>query len=117
MGNANGDRANVLKFWRAAELFSPLDTRTASPCNQIFFDIHSGVLLPLEAGQLRRVMSTGRNTDDGRPLRVREEFTSCAWAVRLLLSPDPNAAAVASSRKRFPRNVDGRGLEDTGYGW
>ena len=36
VGNANGDRANVLKFWHVPELFSAPGVRPATPGKHIY---------------------------------------------------------------------------------
>jgi hypothetical protein len=53
VGHANGDRANVLKFWHASELFSAPGVRPASPCKHIYL-IASDRLLPGVVASARR---------------------------------------------------------------
>jgi hypothetical protein len=62
VGNASDDRANVLRFWGAAELFSPPDIRKANPHEHVY-DIANDGPLPWEQGhELRQVALPERNT-------------------------------------------------------
>lgn len=53
MGNANGDRANVHKFWRATELVSAPGVRPARPGKHIYL-IASDRPLPGVVASTRR---------------------------------------------------------------
>lgn len=96
VGNANGDRANVLKFRHATELFSPPGVRPTSPCKHIY-GIASDRPLPWEAGhQLRRV--------------ALGELPALQGAGRM------PTGVVAAARRQSRVNGNANAQEDTGHG-
>jgi hypothetical protein len=116
VGNASDDRANVLRFWRAVEIFSPRDIPAANP-RQPVYDIASDGPLPWEHGHaLRRVSlpdgKTWRHTVYGGiyPIeRVRDvlqrEFAG--GAERFDTPPSGETALRAECARTFTRLVTG----------
>lgn len=56
MGNANADRAKVLRFWRAVELFSPQNVPKVNPGKRVY-QVADGGLLPWEQGHPLRAIA------------------------------------------------------------